>query len=152
MRHRPDGGPAPAALAAGQAQAQAAPLTDAALMPAPLELDNVDTDTVTELVRRLRDIDNSLRAAVEQMGQLYMFADLSQAPALTRCLDLPMRSASHNERAFAGLLDDLQMIARSRAAQAALAPSASPAAVPQASPPPAAGVRGRVRPAPGRKP
>lgn len=120
-------------------------------MPPQLELDSVDADTVAELVRRVRDIDDSLRAAVEKMGQLYMFADLSQAPALTRCLDLPMRSAAHNERAFAGLLDDLQMIARSRAAQAELSPSVSPATLAQPSAQPAAGARGRVRQAPGRK-
>jgi len=76
-----------------------------------LGLGDVDAATLAELLRRLRDIDQSYRAVAEKMGQLYMFADGSQAAALTRRLDLPMRNASQNERDFAALLDELQVLA-----------------------------------------
>ena len=76
-----------------------------------LGLGDVDAATLAELLRRLRDIDQSYRAVAEKMGQLYMFADGNQAAALTRRLDLPMRNASQNERDFAALLDELQVLA-----------------------------------------
>lgn len=82
-------------------------------IPAPLDLglEGVDATTLAELLRRLRDIDRSYRAAAEKMGQLYMFADGNRAASLTRRLDQPMRVASQNEQAFAALLDEMQMLA-----------------------------------------
>lgn len=61
-----------------------------------------------ELVRRLREIEASYRAAAQQMGQLYMYADGHASAAFTRRLDPPMRRAADNERAVAALLDELQ--------------------------------------------
>lgn len=77
-----------------------------------LHLGDVDAATLAELLRRLRDIDQSYRATAEKIGQLYMFADGTQAAALTRRLDQPMRNASQNERDFAALLDELQVLAQ----------------------------------------
>lgn len=67
-------------------------------------LDSVGLDTLDELTRRVRDIDESLRAAAEKMGQLYMFADANRVASLTRGLDKAMRGASDIERYFAALL------------------------------------------------
>ncbi|MEO8805980.1 MAG: hypothetical protein ABI433_07855 [Burkholderiaceae bacterium] len=85
-------------------------MTGSTLAPPGLGLESLDAATLGELLRRLRDIDRSYRAAAEKMGQLYMFADDSQAAALTRRLDQPMRNAAQNEQAFAALLDELQML------------------------------------------
>ncbi|MEO6409302.1 MAG: hypothetical protein ABIO45_11200 [Burkholderiaceae bacterium] len=86
-------------------------MNDSTSTPPGLGLEGVDAATLAELLRRLRDIDQSYRVAAEKMGQLYMFADGSRAAALTRSLDQPMRNASQNEQAFAALLDELQMLA-----------------------------------------
>ena len=151
MRRRTDHGQAAAAVTGCEAEGPGGTLDEWAPTPPSLGLENVEVDTLAELVRRMRDIDDSLRAAAEKMGQLYMFADVSQAEALTCRLDLPMRSASQNERAFAALLDELQMIARHRAAPAQHVPSGSPAAVPQPTASPSPGTRGRARQAKGPK-
>jgi len=86
-------------------------MNDSTSPPPGLGLEGVDAATLAELLRRLRDIDHSYRVAAEKMGQLYMFADGNRAAALTRRLDQPLRNASQNERAFAALLDELQMLA-----------------------------------------
>lgn len=82
--------------------------------PAPqgLGADALDAATLAELLRRLRDIDDGYRAMAEKMGQLYMYADGSQATALTRRLDQPMRNAAQNGRDVAALLDELQVLAQ----------------------------------------
>jgi hypothetical protein len=138
-------------MAANQAEGQREPLDLQSSIPPKLGLENLAPDTLTELVRRMRDIDDSLHTAAEKMGQLYMFADLSQAEALTRRLDLPMRSASQNERAFAALLDELQMISRHRAAQLKRLLCVGPAAAAQPSTKASTGLRARARQAKGSK-
>ncbi len=85
-------------------------MKDSTAAPPDLGLAHVDAATLAELIRRLRDIDHSYRAAAEKMGQLYMFADGTPAAALTRRLDQPMRNAAQNEQAFAALLDELQVV------------------------------------------
>lgn len=79
-----------------------------------LVLDDVSADALTELTRRVQDIDNSYRAVAEKMGQLYMCADSNNAAALTQRLDKPMRNASENEQTFAAMLDELRMVAKRR--------------------------------------
>ncbi len=85
---------------------------------ASLGLGDIDAATLAELLRRLRDIDHSYRAAAEKMGQLYMYADGHQAAALTRRLDQPMRNAAQHERDLAALVDELQVLARAPARKA----------------------------------
>lgn len=78
------------------------------------ELEALDIDALTELTRRVQDIDNSYRAVAEKMGQLYMFADENKVASLTGGLDKPMRNASDNEQMFAAWLEDLRMQALRR--------------------------------------
>lgn len=73
------------------------------------ELEHLSADELTELTRRVQDIDNSYRAVAEKMGQLYMRADASKIASLTRRLDKPMRNASDNEQAFAAILEVMNM-------------------------------------------
>ena len=78
------------------------------------ELDSVADDAITELARRVQDINNSYRAVARKMGQLYMCADANRVASMAQALDKPMRNASDNEMAFASLLADLRMIALQR--------------------------------------
>lgn len=73
-----------------------------------LELSELSADVLSELMRRVEDIDNSYRAVAEKMGQLYMCADENRVAMLTRSLDKPMRNASENEQMFASILDELR--------------------------------------------
>ncbi|MEO7937955.1 MAG: hypothetical protein ABIR55_04980 [Burkholderiaceae bacterium] len=75
-------------------------------------LDEVAADGVTDLLRRVQDINNSYRAVAEKMGQLYMSADENQLTSLTKALDKPMRNASDNEQMFAAILEELQSVAK----------------------------------------
>lgn len=75
------------------------------------ELTRVGDEVVAELTRRIRDIDNSYRAAAEKVGQLYMCADENQVVSLTETLDKPMRNASDNEQTFAAILEELRVFA-----------------------------------------
>ncbi|MEO8543364.1 MAG: hypothetical protein ABI434_07260 [Burkholderiaceae bacterium] len=75
-------------------------------------LDKVTEDGVTDLLRRVQDINNSYRAVAEKMGQLYMSADEHQLTSLTKALDKPMRNASDNEQMFAAILEELQPFAQ----------------------------------------
>ncbi len=79
-----------------------------------VELDAVSVEVLSELIRRVQDIDNSYRAVAQKMGQLYICADENRVAALTRSLDKPMRNASDNERMFAAILDTLKMHAKLR--------------------------------------
>jgi len=81
---------------------------------AMLALDELSTEALDELTRRVQDIDNSYRAVAEKMGQLYMCADTHKVAALTRRLDKPMRNASENEQMFAAILEELRMQANRR--------------------------------------
>ena len=76
-----------------------------------LELSELREEVLSELTRRVQDIDNSYRAVAEKMGQLYMCADENRVAALTRSLDKPMRNASENEQMFASILEELRMYA-----------------------------------------
>jgi hypothetical protein len=80
--------------------------------PPRLGLEKISKVTLAELVRRVSEIDNSYRDVAEKMGQLYMFADANKAIAMTRRLDQPMKNAAQNERAFAAILDELQVLAQ----------------------------------------
>jgi hypothetical protein len=66
-------------------------------------------EVLTELIRRLQDIEGSYRAVAQKMGQLYIYADQHELAALTRTLDRPMRYAAENERALAAILDALKV-------------------------------------------
>ena len=77
-----------------------------------LTLTDVDKELLSELTRRVEDINNSYRAVAEKMGQLYMCADENKVVSLTRSLDKPMRNASENEQMFAGILEQLRMQAK----------------------------------------
>lgn len=72
-------------------------------------LKDVSTEVLSELTRRVEDIDNSYRSVAEKMGQLYMCADENHVAFLTSSLDKPMRNASENEQMFAGILAELRM-------------------------------------------
>ena len=76
---------------------------------AALDFEDVGTEAIEELMRRVQDIDNSYRAVAEKMGQLYMSADSHKVAGLTRRLDKPMRNASENEQMFAALLEELNI-------------------------------------------
>ncbi len=95
-----------------EAAARGHAANDPAQRSCGLMLGDVDAATLAELLRALRGIDHSYRAAAENMGQLYMFADGKQEAALTRRLDQPMRNASQNERDLAALLDELQVLSQ----------------------------------------
>ncbi len=69
----------------------------------------VDTEILKDLIQRITDLDNAYRAIAEKAGQLYMKADEVGMSRLTELLDKPMRNASDNQQAFAGLLADLQV-------------------------------------------
>jgi hypothetical protein len=71
-------------------------------------LDQLASDGVSDLLRRVQDINNSYRAVAEKMGQLYMSADELKLTSLTKALDKPMRNASDNEQMFAAILEELQ--------------------------------------------
>lgn len=79
-----------------------------------LGLDQVADPVLSELIRRVRDIEATYRAAAQMMGQLYMYADRHELCLLTRDLDRPMRNASDNERAMVSILDELQLNANLR--------------------------------------
>ncbi len=72
------------------------------------ELEKIGDEGLTELLRRVQDINNSYRAVAEKMGQLYMCADELHFTSLTKELDKPMRNASDNEQMFAATLEELQ--------------------------------------------
>jgi hypothetical protein len=72
-------------------------------------LDQLASDGVSDLLRRVQDINNSYRAVAEKMGQLYMSADELKLTSLTKALDKPMRNASDNEQMFAAILEELQL-------------------------------------------
>lgn len=76
-------------------------------------LDQLANEGVSELLRRVQDINNSYRAVAEKMGQLYMSADELKLTSLTKALDKPMRNASDNEQMFAAILEELQASANS---------------------------------------
>ena len=80
------------------------------------ELEKIDDKGLTELIRRVQDINNSYRAVAEKVGQLYMCADELKFASLTRELDKPMRNASDNEQMFGATLEDLQAYSKSKAA------------------------------------
>ena len=80
----------------------------------PAGLDALGDDVLAELIRRVREIESSYRAAAHKMGQLYMYADQHEHAALTRSLDQPMRNASANERTLAAILDELLASAKRR--------------------------------------
>lgn len=81
-----------------------------------MEIDNtlaeqvrdVDNAVLQDLIQRANDLDNACRAIAEKAGQLYMKADEAGVDALTVLLDKPMRNASDNQQAFAGLVAELQ--------------------------------------------
>lgn len=75
------------------------------------EVAAVDASVLDELIRRVGDIAQAYRAVARKMGQLYMAADQHDLASLTRDLDKPMRNASDNEQAFAGMLEALQTAA-----------------------------------------
>lgn len=75
---------------------------------AEVGLGDVSKEVLSELMRRVEDIDNSYRAVAEKMGQLYMCADENKVASLTSSLDKPMRNASENEQMFAGILKELR--------------------------------------------
>ncbi len=79
------------------------------------ELEKIDVDGLSELIRRVQDINNSYRAVAEKMGQLYMCADELKFTALTKELDKPMRNASDNEQMFSAALEELQAYSSSKA-------------------------------------
>lgn len=79
------------------------------------ELEEIDDEGLTELIRRVQDISNSYRAVAEKMGQLYMCADELKFSVLTKELDKPMRNASDNEQMFSAALEELQAYSRSKA-------------------------------------
>ncbi len=78
------------------------------------ELEKIDDAGLTELIRRMQDIDNSYRAVAEKMGQLYMCADELKYTALTKELDKSMRNASDNEQVFSAALEELQSYSKSK--------------------------------------
>ncbi len=80
------------------------------------ELEKIEDEGLTELIRRVQDINNSYRAVAEKMGQLYMCADELKYTALTKELDKPMRNASDNEQMFCATLEELQAYSKSKAA------------------------------------
>ena len=80
------------------------------------ELEKIDGAGLTELIRRVQDINNSYRAVAEKMGQLYMCADELKFTALTQELDKPMRNASDNEQMFSAALEELQAYSKSKPA------------------------------------
>lgn len=84
--------------------------------PATLESQTRSTDpqALDDLIRRVTDLDNAYRAIAEKAGQLYMKADEAGLSTLTELLDKPMRNASDNHQAFAGLLASLKTHALQR--------------------------------------
>ena len=80
-----------------------------------VELSDVSDEVLTELTRRIQDIDNSYRAVAEKVGALYIYADENSVAALNRSLDKPMRNASENEQTFSAILEDLRMYGNRRA-------------------------------------
>ena len=79
-----------------------------------VELKNVDTSALNDLINRVEDINNSYTAVAEKMGQLYMRADEQKLASLTASLDKPMRNASDNQQSFAAILDELRMFKNQR--------------------------------------
>jgi hypothetical protein len=79
------------------------------------ELQGASTQVLIELARHAYSADEYYRAAAEQIGQLYMSADIHRLTGLTRSLDEPMRRAAENERTFASLLRELQACVASKA-------------------------------------
>ena len=73
------------------------------------QLRDVNADILKDLIHRITDLDNAYRSIAEKAGQLYMKADEAGMCRLTELLDKPMRNASDNQQAFAGLLTDLQV-------------------------------------------
>ena len=73
------------------------------------QLRDVDAEILKDLIHRITDLDNAYRSIAEKAGQLYMKADEAGMSRLTELLDKPMRNASDNQQAFAGLLADLQL-------------------------------------------
>lgn len=71
--------------------------------------EKVGDEVLTELIRRLQDIEGGHRALAQKMGQLYIYADQHDLASLTRRLDRPMRYASESERALAAILDALKL-------------------------------------------
>lgn len=96
--------------ASAASEAAAVKVSDPKATPSGPGLQSLDQATLAELLRRVREIDGSYRAAAERMGQLYMFADGNRVVDLTRRLDQPMRNAAQNERLFTALLDELKML------------------------------------------
>ena len=80
-----------------------------------VDVAEVSDEVLSQLIKRVQDIDNTYRAVAEKMGQLYMLADEHHVSSLTRSLDKPMRNASDNEQAFAAILQDLRKRANRRA-------------------------------------
>lgn len=79
------------------------------------ELQGASTQVLIELARHAYSADEYYRAAAEQIGQLYMSADIHRLAGLTRSLDEPMRRAAEIERTFASLLHELQACVASKA-------------------------------------
>lgn len=79
------------------------------------ELGTASSQVLVELTRLALSADEHYRAAAEQIGRLYMSADVHQLAGLTRSLDEPMLRAAEVERSFATLLHELQAcVARQR--------------------------------------
>jgi hypothetical protein len=76
---------------------------------ASVNVSEIGTPELEELVWRVQEIDASYRAVAEKVGQLYLRAGEQRLAGITEQLDKPMRNASENEQAFAALLDDLRM-------------------------------------------
>lgn len=77
--------------------------------PDDIDLSGMPTNAVTNMLKRVQDVDNAYRSLAEKMGQLYMHADEAGLAGVTQMLDKPMRNASDNQQAFAALLSELQM-------------------------------------------
>ncbi|HEY6133038.1 MAG TPA: hypothetical protein VIW70_03580 [Rubrivivax sp.] len=74
----------------------------------------IPDEVLTELVRRVGQIEAMYREIAQRMGQLYMYADQHELASLTRNLDRPMRNASDNERAMVSILGELHWHATRR--------------------------------------
>lgn len=72
------------------------------------EVQDASAEVLAELLRHARRAEEHYRAAAEQVGQLYMSADVHRLAGLTRSLDEPMRRAAEVERSFSNLLHELQ--------------------------------------------
>ena len=82
--------------------------------PPSSRMEDIDTDLLEDLTRRVEDIDNCYRSVAEKVGQLYMKAGERHVEEITTQLDKPMRNASENEQAFAALLDEMRMLRNRR--------------------------------------